>query len=214
MTALLNGLATWCALLAILLGVGAATLLLYAVSSDERDLPPASPGGAAPAAHPVSHGPASAIDPRSKEEAPMAAEPEGDRELRHLRNRLPVDLPATLTLPGAPLQAGRVVNLTRTGLFVATPTPAEVGTTVGVTFTLPLPAGASRVAAIAEVRWVNDVEAPQATALPPGMGLQFVSLEPEGRDGLVAFLAERLAALTRGVGHPVAAWSRPVFPRP
>jgi hypothetical protein len=39
MIALLNGLATWWALLVLLLGVGAATLLFYAVPPDERDLP-------------------------------------------------------------------------------------------------------------------------------------------------------------------------------
>jgi hypothetical protein len=39
MTTLLNGLVTWWAPLLILLGLGAAILLLYTVSADERDLP-------------------------------------------------------------------------------------------------------------------------------------------------------------------------------
>jgi uncharacterized protein (TIGR02266 family) len=127
--------------------------------------------------------------------------------------RLPVDLPVEVTAPGGSPQAGRVVNLTRTGLFIATPTPAPAGTVVGLTLTLLLPGGERRVAATAAVRWVNEAAAPRAATVPPGMGLEFVALDPAAREALEAVRAERLAALARGVSYPVAASRRPVPPR-
>jgi len=144
----------------------------------------------------------------------MTIELDGQCTPLRLPLRFPVHLPVDVTVAGGPPQTGRVVNLTRTGLFIATSTPAAVGARVGLVFSLPLSAGDRRVAAAAEVRWVNGGQPPRATTLPPGMGLQFVRLEPEVRETLDAFLTERLAALTQGVGHPVAAWPRPVLPKP
>jgi uncharacterized protein (TIGR02266 family) len=121
-----------------------------------------------------------------------------------LPQRVPVDLPVHFAVAGGAARVGRVVNLTRGGLFIATPTPAGVGTVVGLTFTLPPTAGVQRLEAAAEVRWVNEGEPPQAATLPPGMGLRFVGLAPDGWALLRVVLAERLAALMRAAGHPVA----------
>jgi uncharacterized protein (TIGR02266 family) len=121
-----------------------------------------------------------------------------------LPQRVPVDLPVHFAVAGGAPRAGRVVNLTRGGLFIATPTPAGVGAVVGLTFTLPPTAGVRRLEAAAEVRWVNEGEPPRAATLPPGMGLRFVGLAPDGWALLRVVLAERLAALVRAAGHPVA----------
>jgi uncharacterized protein (TIGR02266 family) len=142
----------------------------------------------------------------------MTADLEGDSPPTRAPHRLPVELPVTFTVAGGPPQAGRVANVTRAGLFIATATPLAVGTAVELLLALPGDDGPRHVRARAEVRWVNEGQPPRAATLPPGMGLEFVWLEPAGRELLAAFLAARLAAL-RGGAQPGAAWVRPV-PRP
>jgi uncharacterized protein (TIGR02266 family) len=208
MVALLDGLAPS----AVLLGL--ALLLEYTAPRYERRLPGGSPGGAAPPAQrPGRAAPArlpAPADALGREEARATrAELDGDCPPARVSHRLAVDLPVTFTLDGGPPQAGRVVNLTGAGLFIATATLPGAGTAVELLLALPGADGPRHVKASAEVRWVNEARAPRATALPPGIGLQFSVLGPEVRESLGAYLAERLAALRRGAGHPPAAWRRP-----
>jgi hypothetical protein len=116
--------------------------------------------------------------------------------------RVPVDLAVDFSVAGGPPQAGRVVNLTRTGLFLATATPAPVGTAVALSFAAPPAAGGLPLAAAAEVRWVNDPGAPRAAALPPGMGLKFLGPAPDVWALLRVVVAEQLATLARGGTRP------------
>jgi PilZ domain len=123
----------------------------------------------------------------------MTGERDGSRPATRAPRRLPVDVPATVTVDGAPPQLGRVVNLTPHGAFIATPTPAPPETIVQLLLHLPLAAGARPAALSAQVRWTNEAAAPRSTTLPPGIGLQFVAMSPAAWDLLLAFIAERLA---------------------
>jgi hypothetical protein len=124
----------------------------------------------------------------------MAIELEGHEAARGVPRRLPVDLPATITVVGAPSQLGRVVNLTLRGAFVATPTPAAPGMVVDLALSLPSAAGVRRVAVRARVRWTNEAAAPRSAVLPPGMGVQFVEIDPAVWDALLAFVAGHLGS--------------------
>ncbi len=44
------------------------------------------------------------------------------------------------------------------------------------------------------VRWVNSPPEPKAPMLPPGMGLEFLGLDPATRAALESFVTERVAA--------------------
>lgn len=79
---------------------------------------------------------------------------------------------------------GLTMNISEGGVFVATHKIVPVGTTLGVEMTLP--GDAEPVMALAEVRWSRDYTGnPDA---PPGLGLQFVSLEPCAVDRIRAFV--------------------------
>lgn len=67
-------------------------------------------------------------------------------------------------------RVGRVVNLSRGGLYLATEPLEPIGAQVALD--LRLPGFTASVAATGAVRWRND--GTQAPELPPGMGLQFV----------------------------------------
>jgi uncharacterized protein (TIGR02266 family) len=71
-------------------------------------------------------------------------------------------------------RAGRVANLSRGGLYLATEPVCPVGTKVALSLRLPGFTGA--IAVNGAVRWVNDRA--QAPELPPGMGLEFVDTPP------------------------------------
>jgi hypothetical protein len=116
--------------------------------------------------------------------------------------RLPVDMPATITVVGAPSQLGRVVNLTLRGAFVATPAPAAPGMVVDLALSLPSAAGAWPVAVRARVRWTNEAAAPCAPSLPPGMGVQFIDISQAAWDALLHFIAARLGTGAAGAGAP------------
>jgi hypothetical protein len=106
--------------------------------------------------------------------------------------RLPVDVPASLAVAGAPAQLARVVNLTLRGAFVATATPAAPGAVVEPVLALPLAAGGRHVGVTARVRWANEAAAPRSTVLPPGLGVQGVEVSQAARDAPLHFIAERL----------------------
>jgi PilZ domain len=106
--------------------------------------------------------------------------------------RLPVDVPASLAVAGAPPQLARVVNLTLRGAFVATAAHAAPGAVVELVLALPLAAGGRHVGVRARVRWANEAAAPCAPRLPPGLGVQFVDISPTAWDALLRFVAERL----------------------
>jgi hypothetical protein len=132
----------------------------------------------------------------------MAIELDEQDAPRRVPRRLPVDVPATITVVGAPAQLGRVVNLTLRGAFVATPTPAAPGMVVDLVLSLPAAAGVQTVAVRARVRWVNEAATPRSTVLPPGMGVQFVEISPAAWDVLLAFVAGHLGTGAARAGAP------------
>lgn len=85
--------------------------------------------------------------------------------------RVPVGVDVTYTV-GQRERSGKVVNLSKGGLFLETESPSPVGTKV--TVNLALPAFSNAIHANGVVTWVNDGAVARATHLPKGMGIKFV----------------------------------------
>lgn len=137
-------------------------------------------------------------DQREREQGPDAR--------RLLRRSLPVDFPVTLEAVGGRRQVGSVANLSPIGLFVSSPSPFPVGTTLRVSLFLPLAAGSRRLVTAGQVRWINEAPTLEAPELSTGMGIEFVDLDARTRDDVQAFLDERLAPLAgrRPAGPPTS----------
>ena len=67
-------------------------------------------------------------------------------------------------------------NISRTGLFVRAQDPLSVGSRV--TFDYRLADGTQVLRGTGVVRWVRLPETPQDAAAPPGMGIEFIDLDP------------------------------------
>lgn len=83
--------------------------------------------------------------------------------------------------------SGFSTDIAAGGLFIATLTVLEIGSTVTVKFTLP---DRTEISATGEVRWarVLDERAPQVL---PGMGIQFLDLSPKAKASIENFIAQR-----------------------
>ncbi len=86
--------------------------------------------------------------------------------------------------------SGETLNLSDSGMFIQTPRPAAVGTLLLLGFALPGARGRECFARVAWIRRPTDADCGL-----PGMGVQFVALNPEARGALAAFVAEGRAAL-------------------
>ena len=82
--------------------------------------------------------------------------------------------------------AAETVNLSADGMFIKTPTPAAVGTTLLLRFAVP---GSQRWQCSARVVWAWRGEGQHAS--PPGMGIQFLNLPPEARAAIRAFVGTK-----------------------
>jgi uncharacterized protein (TIGR02266 family) len=120
------------------------------------------------------------------ERAPKPGKEAGERRDR-LRCEVHIDIDAS---SGAGSSSGVTRDLSEAGVFVATELERAVGTRVELT--LHLPNRPAPLCCVGEVRWVRCADA--AKDLPSGLGLRFVSLEPDARRGLQSFLAERAPA--------------------
>jgi uncharacterized protein (TIGR02266 family) len=76
-------------------------------------------------------------------------------------------------------------NLSREGLFVATPTIVPVGTEIEVRFRLPN--SDTHIVAVAEVAWTNG-EKDFDDGKVPGYGVKFVELNDESQTELDAYM--------------------------
>lgn len=125
--------------------------------------------------------------------------------------RLRVDLVAAFVAGAGAERPARVVNVSYTGCYLRTPEPAPVGSRVRVSITVPPELGADPVAADAVVRWINPERAPVTSAVPPGMGVQFITLAAAARPALVRLLEQcastQLALARDAVGQPDVARS-------
>ena len=86
--------------------------------------------------------------------------------------------------------SGETLNLGESGMFIQTPRPEAVGTLLLLDFALPGARGREYFARVAWTRHHKDADCGL-----PGMGVQFVALNPEARGALAAFVAETRAAL-------------------
>jgi uncharacterized protein (TIGR02266 family) len=82
---------------------------------------------------------------------------------------------------------GFSANISDGGLFVATVNVLPLGTSVDIGFTLPT---GDRIECKGVVRWVREVDDKQPDMFP-GMGVQFVDLEPRGAQAIENFIQQR-----------------------
>ena len=83
---------------------------------------------------------------------------------------------------------GFTADVSAGGLFVVTWSTRPIGSHIRLTFTLP--DGDREVAVDGVVRWVREHNA-RDPDLWPGMGIQFENLDPEVKDEIERFLAQR-----------------------
>ena len=82
---------------------------------------------------------------------------------------------------------GFSTNLSEGGLFLATDNIQPRGTVIDLTVSLP---NGLRVAVKGEVRWIREYNE-NTPDLMPGMGMQFIGLNPAIAQKMQAFLNER-----------------------
>jgi uncharacterized protein (TIGR02266 family) len=120
------------------------------------------------------------------ERTPGPVKESGERRDR-VRCEVQIDIDVS---SGQGSYTGVTRDLSEAGVFIATELVRPVGALVELV--LHLPNRAVPLRCVGEVRWVRS--AAPAKNLPPGLGLRFVSLEPDARRALQSFLAERAPA--------------------
>jgi len=110
-----------------------------------------------------------------------------DRE----RIRVPVEVPVVFEHDGAYL-GGRVVNLSRGGLFIASETLLKVESQVTVYLSQIGPSSEGLLEIRGVVAWVTERGAPEI-ALPRGMGVQFTEYPSNVEGKLDSFVVETIA---------------------
>lgn len=78
-----------------------------------------------------------------------------------------------------------IQSLSSGGLYLATPTPFNVGSQFAVV--IDLPEKEAWIKGTCEVVWVNEIDTER---FPKGMGVRFVDMAPEHRSRLEAYLAD------------------------
>ena len=120
-----------------------------------------------------------ALDPASSSAgAPLRAAP-----------RVSVALPLDHCHGGC-VGSGETLNLSEDGMFIKTPSPADVGALLLLGFALP---GCRRWECFARVVWSRGPA--DDSFYPVGMGVRFLDLDPEAQAALAAFVTEARAAL-------------------
>jgi uncharacterized protein (TIGR02266 family) len=85
--------------------------------------------------------------------------------------RVPVGVDVTF-MAGGGEERGRIVNLSKGGLYLETERPRPVGTRLTVALALPAFTNLAHVEGV--VTWLNDGRAASGTQVPVGMGVKFV----------------------------------------
>jgi uncharacterized protein (TIGR02266 family) len=117
---------------------------------------------------------------------------------RHPPRRLRLQTPITFVSQRG-THAGLTENLGVGGLFIATRELCPPGERVGVSFTMPI--AGLRLDAVGVVWWVRERASAADPERPSGMGLRFVSLSPDARHAVEAFLRQG-AAVSRPHDRP------------
>ena len=103
-----------------------------------------------------------------------------------------IDLEIEVTLESeSNFYTGLTQDISTGGLFVSTHRLRKIGEQVVVKFGLP--GSGAPVVVECEVRWLREPSRYQMNAHdhPPGMGLKFLTLSPESRQAIAAFLKAR-----------------------
>jgi CheY-like chemotaxis protein len=101
---------------------------------------------------------------------------------RRLARRFPVNFRLAFVVEGGRQHAGSAVNLNAGGMFVAAEKLFPIGT--GLLLEFILPGFAEALGCKGRVAWVNHPEWRKKTALPSGMGIQFIDPAPALLDAL------------------------------
>lgn len=112
----------------------------------------------------------------------QVAKPQGRRALARVRMQAAVDLQSDSNF-----FTGFSTNISEGGLFVATVQALPLGTEVDLGFSLP---GGKKIAVKGRVRWTREVN-DQTPEIFPGVGIQFVDLDPQVAQALQQFVSAR-----------------------
>lgn len=93
--------------------------------------------------------------------------------------------PATYEVDGATIQ-GSLYNLSAEGAFIETVTPPDTGKMVKISFVLP---GVGAFVIRARVTWAVQSNETEGRRSPPGMGVQFLDMDPADTEKVGAFVA-------------------------
>ncbi len=104
--------------------------------------------------------------------------------------RVEVNFSVEYSYGGEQISASRGLNLSNGGVYIETPYLLPAATPLQLRFTLPCVA--RDIVTRARVAWVNSPDQPVKTALPPGMGVQFVGLSLEDMWAVREFLLNAL----------------------
>lgn len=83
--------------------------------------------------------------------------------------------------------SGLTVDLSQSGIFVATVHLQPIGSVIDLTFSLP---NGQTIQALGEVRWIREYN-PRTPRLMPGMGIAFKNMEPQAASYVLAFMQQR-----------------------
>lgn len=100
--------------------------------------------------------------------------------------RVPVGVEVTYTA-GAGEQRGRILNVSKGGLYLECGAPAPVGTRLRVALSLPAFTNLAQVEGL--VTWANDGKAAAASHVPAGMGIKFVDTPMVVRKTIALFVS-------------------------
>lgn len=118
----------------------------------------------------------------SAEAVTQAARPQGRRVQSRVRMQAAVELHSDTNL-----FTGFSTNISEGGLFVATVQSAAIGTEIDLSFTLP---SGENLSVHGVVRWVREVN-DKTPEIFPGVGIQFINLDPAVAVSLQRFVQSR-----------------------
>ncbi|HEX8960171.1 MAG TPA: PilZ domain-containing protein [Geobacteraceae bacterium] len=105
---------------------------------------------------------------------------------RYTASRFDVHLPIHYGIHNHKLVCDYSADLSTGGIFIAANQIASVGTRLSLAFTLP--GDDATVKCAARVAWQNGLVLPREPLLPPGMGLEFLDIDPQGVNTILRFL--------------------------
>lgn len=116
---------------------------------------------------------------------------------KRLSSRLKIEIPVTWSINSESGRSGITADISAGGLFLQTVNTFPAGTEITVCFTIPRTG--TEIGSTARVAWENPPHSPVKPHLAPGMGLQFVELDPAHELAIKSYLREEVASAAKAL---------------